>query len=231
MLAKDIMSTPVISVGPETPVPEVAALLARHRISGVPVLDGGRLVGVVNEIDLMHRQEIGTDQVPALGPWWRRLFHVDQAPAQYVRSHATKVSDIMTRQVASVIESAPLPHIAALFDTRRIRRLPVLRDGKVVGIITRANLVDALAASTQGDHRPSERTDDVIRSELLTELARQHWWRPEWTAVTVIDGVVQFRGLIDTRDEIRAARVAAENVPGVRKVEDFRQRYGDLVGL
>jgi CBS domain-containing protein len=154
------MSKPVISVGPETPVPEAAALLARHRISGVPVLDGGRLVGVVNEWDLMHRQEIGTEQVPAIGPWWRRLFRADKAPAQYVKSHAISVRDrdIMTREVVSVGEGATLSHIAALFDARRIRRLPVLRDGKVVGIITRANLVDALAASTQGNHRPSERT-------------------------------------------------------------------------
>jgi len=231
VLAKDIMSKPVISVEPETPVPEAAALLARHRISGVPVLEGGRLVGVVNEWDLMHRQEIGTEQVPAIGPWWRRLFRADKAPAQYVKSHATRVRDIMTREVASVVDSVTLSHIAVLFDARHIRRLPVLTDGKVVGIITRANLVNALVASTQGSLRPSERTDNAIRSELLTELARQPWWRPEWSAVTVIDGVVQFRGLIDTRDEIRAGRVAAERVPGVRGVEDFRQRYGDLAGL
>lgn len=228
MVAKDIMSKPVISVAPETPVSEVAALLSEHRISGVPVLEDGRLVGVVNEMDLLHRQELGTDNVPAPGPWWVRLFLADEAPLRYVKSHAIKAKDIMTREVVSVVQSTALSQIAALFDSRPIGRVVVVRDQNVIGIITRANLVQALAASTHGRRREREKTDDAICSELLAELARQRWWHPEWSAVTVISGVVQFRGVVDTQDERRAARVAAENVSGVRGVEDLRQRYGDV---
>ena len=233
MFAKDIMTKPVISVGPEAPVAEVAALLAEHRISGVPVLEDGRLVGVVNEMDLVHRQEIGTEQVsaapgPAPGPWWTHIFRADKGPSWYVKSHATWAKDIMTRDLVSVAEGTALSQVAAQFDSLRIRRVVVVRDQEVIGIISRANLVQALAASTPGPHRERETTDDAIRSELVAELSRQSWWHPEWSGVTVIDGVVQFRGVIDTQDEKRAARVAAENVPGVRGVEDFRQRYADL---
>lgn len=228
MSAKDIMTTPVISVGPEAPVSEVAALLAEHRISGVPVLERGRIVGVVNEMDLVHRQEIGTEEAPVPGPLWLRLFRADKAPSCYVKSHAIRAKDVMTREAVSVAEGTTLSQVAALFDSLRIRRVVVVRDRKVIGIITRANLVQALAASTCGPRREHEKSDDAIRSELLAELSRQSWWHPEWSGVTVIDGVVQFRGVIDHQEEKRAARVAAENVPGVRGVEDFRQRYVDL---
>ena len=228
MLASDVMSMPVISVGPETPVLEIAALLGRHRISGVPVLEEGRLVGVVDEMDLLHRPEIGTEQTPPPSPWWERLFRVDPAASHYVKSHAGKARDVMTRELVSVAEDATLAQVASLLDSRRIRRVPVVRHGKVIGIITRANFVQTLATSTQGSRRQDRNTDDAIRTELLSELTRQSWWRSSWSAVAVTDGVVQFRGLIDHHDERRAARVAAENVPGVRRVEDLRQRYIDL---
>lgn len=228
MVAKDIMSTPVISVTPDTSVSEVAALLAGQRISGVLVLEQGRLVGVVNEMDLLHRRELGTEQPPAPDPWWVQLFRADRAPSHYVKSHATWARDVMTRTVASVSEDTPLPKIASLFDSREVRRVCVARDGKAVGVITRADLVRAMAANAKrpGDTRPL--TDEAIRSELLAELERQRWWRPDWSAVTVEEGVVQFRGAIDTGEERVAARVAAENIPGVRKVEDHRERFADL---
>ncbi len=228
MFAMDIMTKPVITVGPDAAVVEVAALLAEHRISGVPVLEDGRLVGVVNEMDLLHRHEIGTERVSAApGTWWTQLFRADKAPSWYVKSHAVRAKDIMTRDLMSVAEGTALSHVAALFDSLRIRRVVVVRDQEVIGIISRANLVQTLAASTNGPRREHETTDDAIHSELVAELSRQSWWHPEWSGVTVIDGVVQFRGVIDTQDEKRAARVAAENVPGVRGVEDFRQRYAD----
>jgi CBS domain-containing protein len=230
MRAKDIMSVPVFSVGPETSVSEIAALLVRRGISGVPVLEDGRLVGLVNEMDLLHRHEIGTEQIPVVGPWWARFFRADKAPARYVKSHALKARDIMTRYAVSVVEDAELSTVATLFDSRVIRRVQVVCAEKVIGIITRADLVQALAASAQ--HVPGARTksDEEIRRELLGELERQLWWRREWSTLTVTDGAVQFRGVIDTEDERHAARVAAENVPGVRTVEDLRERYVDVLG-
>jgi CBS domain-containing protein len=228
MLARDIMSTPVISVESETPVLEIAALLVDRRISGVPVLRDGRLVGMINEMELVHRHEIGTELHSAPAPWWARLFRADHTASQYVKAHAVKAKDVMLRTPVSVPEDAELSEIAVLFDSRRIRRLPVVRAGKLVGIITRADLVAALAVHAQ--IRPAEgaRSDEEIRTALLAKLRLQPWWRPDWSNVTVTDGVVKFRGVVDTRDEKRAARVAAENVAGVRGVEDLRQRYSDM---
>ena len=228
MVAKDIMSTPVISVAPDTLVAEVAALLAGRRISGVPVLEQGRLLGVVNEMDLLHRHELGTEQPSPVEPWWVRLFRADRAPSHYVKSHAAKARDVMTRAIVSVSEDTPLPEIASLFDSREVRRVCVARDGKVVGVITRADLVRAMAANAKRPRDERPLGDEAIRSELLAELERQRWWRPDWSAVTVAGGVVQFRGAIDTPEERVAARVAAENIPGVHRVEDHRERFADL---
>jgi CBS domain-containing protein len=228
MIAKEIMSTPVVSVAPETPVSGVAALLAHHRISGVPVLERGRLVGVVNEMDLLHRHEIGTEQIAWAGPWWVRLIRSEPGPSHYVKSDAKRARDVMTRAVVSVVEDAPLSEIAARFDSRTVRRVCVVRQGKLIGVITRADIVRAVAAKAQGvrDDRPL--TDDAIRSRLLDELSRQWWWQPDWSIVTVNDGVVRFTGVIATPDERASARVAAENISGVRAVEDHRRRFADL---
>ena len=147
MLAKDIMARPVVSVGPETPVREVAALLADRGISGVPVLENGRLVGVVNEMDLLHRHEIGTEQFSDAGPWWRRLFGSEPGPSHYVKSNAKRARDVMTRSVDSVVGDAPLSEIAARFDSRGVRRVCVVRDGELIGVITRADIVRAVATS------------------------------------------------------------------------------------
>src|SRR5688500_14620396 len=124
MKAKDIMTSPVVTAGPETTVREIAALLLKQRISALPVLEKGRVVGMVSEADLLHRHEIGTDQLPA-GPWWLRLFGADRSPAEYVKSHARKARDIMTREVASVDEDTPVTRIADLLDKHGIKRVPV----------------------------------------------------------------------------------------------------------
>ena len=228
LLAKDIMSVPVMSVDPDTPVAEVAALLSSQCISGVPVIKNGQLMGVVNEIDLLHRHEIGTADGPPQS-WWSRLFGVDRAPSRYVKSHALLAKDVMTHTVTSITEDTAVSKIATLFDSRAIRRLPVVRAGKVIGIITRANLVQVLAANSAASTRDEQPdSDEAIRLQLVAELERQPWWQRDWSVVTVEDGVVQFRGVIDSEDEKRAARVAAENVSGVRGVEDLRMPYTDL---
>ena len=227
LLAKDIMSVPVMSVEPDTPVTEVAALLSSQRISGVPVIKDGQLIGVVNEMDLLHRHEIGTQEAPPQS-WWSRLFRVDHAPSRYVKSHALQAKDVMTHAVTSIAEDTAVSKIATLFDSRAIRRLPVVRAGKVIGIITRANLVQALATNASSNSSEQSNSDEAVRLKLVAELERQPWWQPDWSVVTVEDGIVQFRGVINTEDEKRAARVAAENVSGVRAVEDLRMRYADL---
>jgi CBS domain-containing protein len=230
MKAKDIMTSPVITVAPDTPVREIAALLFERRISGVPVLEDGRLVGLVSEADLLHRHEIGTDSVQPRS-WWLRLFSADCTPAEYIKSHATQARDIMAREVVSVAQDTPVAEIATLLETRGIKRVPVLRGAQLVGIVSRANLIQALAVMRQSAIRAIPPSDHAIRGRLLGELERQPWWRRVGSNVVVTEGVVHYWGMVGSGDERNAARVAAENVPGVRGVEDHRFEYHDIPSM
>lgn len=227
MVASDIMSSPVIAVGPQGSVQEVAELLYDRRISAVPVVEEGRLVGIVSEGDLLRRREIGTDRAARTGSWWLRFFSTDRSPAEYVKSHARRAQDIMTREVATVTPDTPVAEIATLLETRGIKRVPVLDDGKLTGIVSRSNLVQALAVTRPSDAaRPGD--DQAIRASLLAELERQPWWPRVLSNVVVTDGVVHFWGLFDSEDEREASQVAARNVPGVRGIEDHRVKRSDL---
>jgi CBS domain-containing protein len=227
MKAGDIMTTDVIMVAPDTTVREIAMILLERRISGLPVVENDRVVGIVSEGDLLRRHEIGTERKVPHGSWWMRLFHGEAGPSEYVRSHAVYAADVMTREVISRSEGEPVAAIASLFCERAIKRVPILRGGRLVGIVTRANLVQALAARNS-ETKGERALDDVgIRSRLLQELAEQPWWRAE-SNVHVVDGVVHYFGLCENEAEKQAARVAAENVPGVRRVDDHRVRYAEL---
>ena len=231
MKARDIMTAPVISVGPQTPIPEIAALLLEHRISGVPVLEDGRLIGLVSEGDLLHRHEIGTSRATPTGPGWLRLFSADRSASDYVKSHAMRARDVMTSEVVSIAVDTPVTDIVALFERRGVKRVPVLRGEKLVGIVSRADLVQALAAKGRAKKAKRPAGDEAIRGRLMAELERQSWWQPLMSSVTVTDGVVHYRGVIDSYDERAAARVAAENVAGVRGVEDHRVSIFDIPSM
>ncbi len=223
MKASDIMTAPVIAVGPRTPVREIAVLLLGKRISAVPVVDDGRLVGMVSEGDLLHRHEIGTDRPACAGSWWLRLFGEDRSAAQYVKSHSRLARDVMTRAVISVTAETPVTQIAALLATHGIKRVPVLRGRAILGIVSRANLVQAIAAAVNPDKRIHPSNDDAIRGRLLTELERHSWWRPTHSSVRVNERVVHYRGTVDSEEERDAARVVAESIAGVRHVDDRRR--------
>ena len=231
MKARDIMTSPVISVGPDTPVREIAALLFKRRISGVPVLQDGRLVGLVSEADLLRRQEIGTDRVTRPHSWWLRLFSGDPTPADYVKSHASRARDVMAREVVSVGPDTPIAEIAALLEARGIKRVPVLHGQQVVGIVSRGNLVQALATARRTAPKLTPPVDQAIRGRLLAELERQPWWGRVSSSVIVTEGVVHYWGTVGSDDERDAARVAAENVPGVQGVEDHRFKYEDIPAM
>lgn len=231
MNARDIMTSKVITVTSATLVSEVARLLFERRISALPVVDGERLVGIVSEADLLHRYEIGTDCALGGDPWWMRLFSADRSPAEYVKSHARYARDIMTREVATVAPDAPLAAIATLLERRRIKRVPVLDEGRLVGIVSRSDLVHAMVSAARAGAPAGPFTDEAIRALLMAELRRQAWWRKELAKVTVEQGVVTFAGLIETENERIAARVAAETVPGVRSVVDERLAYRDLTSM
>jgi CBS domain-containing protein len=231
MKAKDIMTSPVVTVGPATPVNEIAALLYERRISALPVVEGGRMVGIVSEADLLHRHELGTDCIAQSGSWWLRLFSADRSVEDYIKSHARQARDIMTREVVSVAPDTGIAEVASVLERHGVRRVPVLQDGQLLGIVSRANLVQALAGTTQGGVRATPPSDRAIRARLLAELQKQPWWRRGTSTVEVSDGQVTYRGTVESADERDAARIAAENIPGVRGVEDFRPEMRDLPSM
>jgi CBS-domain-containing membrane protein len=217
MKARDVMATPVITVKPSSLVQDVARLLLGRRISAVPVIDDdGRLVGIVSEGDLIRRAEVGTERRHS---WWLRLLTGSDALAgDYVKAHARSVADIMTRDVITVGPETPLSEIATLLERKAIKRVPVVQDGQVVGIVSRANLVQAVA-SVRKDIEIS-RTDAELRDQLLALLRAQPWAHTALLNVTVADGVVDLWGMVPSETERRALRVAAEGVAGVRAVND-----------
>jgi CBS domain-containing protein len=219
--AKDIMTTPVTTIRPDTRVPEIASILLRQRISGVPVVERGRVVGMVSEGDLVRRHEIGTERKRFEGSWWTQILHGNPGPGAYVKSRARRAADIMTRPAVCVADDLPAAAIAALFEKHRIKRVPVLVEGKLAGIVTRADLVRALAATLPADREERAQSDEAIRKQLLGELSSQTWWHPA-SHVIVRDGVVRYEGLYDGDEARAAAHIAAENVPGVKRIVDNR---------
>ena len=223
MRAADVMTTHVITVDPDATVRDLATLLAERGISGAPVVDsGGRLVGIISEGDLLHREEIGTARRhrERRRSWWLDHFTSDLA-RDYVKSHGRTVKDIMTRDVVTVGEDADLGDVAALLEARRIKRVPVMREGKVVGIVSRANIVRAVGATKGAPPREGEGDDRSIRTKLLAELGREEWAKIWPEDILVRDGMVHFWISADEPPEKRRAlRVAAETIAGVRGVEE-----------
>ena len=219
MRAIDVMTSEVISVDENATVTAVARLLAERGISAVPVVDkANQVIGMVSEGDLLHRAETGTERRRS---WWLDMMaSTNKLAGDYIKSHSGKVKDVMTRKVLSVTEATPVADIALLLETNRIKRVPVVRDGKLVGILSRANLVRALAMTI--DEAPSgvEADDRRIRDKLLAELKAQRWAEVSPANITVKDGVVHLWSSYLSEQEKRALVVAAENIPGVRRVED-----------
>ena len=223
MRADDVMTRNVVSVDPETPVQKLAALLSECGIGGAPVIDkAGRMVGIVSEGDVLHRSEIGTATHGEPRRWWWLEHFASDFARAYVKSHGRTVKDIMTRDVVAVTEETDLADIATLLETKRIKRVPVMRDGRVVGVVSRSNLVRALGATTGTVMSETRGDDRAIRTRLLDELMRQDWAAGIWAQdIIVSNGVVHLWFSSDDSDDKRqASRVAAENVPGVTGVEE-----------
>jgi CBS domain-containing protein len=224
----DVMTTNVVTVSPDTSVQEVAKILSERNISGVPVVDAeNRLVGIVSEGDLLHRVETGTERRPdrrtgRRRSWWLDTIGSDEELARdYVKSHGRTARDVMTSDVTFVSDTTDLAEIANLLETKRIKRVPVVRDGKLVGIVSRANLVRALAAAGSRLSAEGATDDRTIRQKLLAELRGQEWVHTWAADIIVRDGVVHIWVTDDRPEqERRALRVAAENISGVRGVEE-----------
>lgn len=229
MRACEIMSPAVLSISSKATVFEAAELLVSAGISAAPVTDpGGNIVGIVSEADLIRRAEIGTESHKSfLG----RLFTHDAAAAtEYTAFHSRHVGDVMTRKVVTVEENDPLGKVADLMDKHRVKRLPVVRDNEVVGIVSRANLLQALL-SREPVLPEAKRSDEEIRRDVQAAVAQQPWKSPWATNIVVSGGVVHLWGFVQSEPVIKAYRVAAENVAGVRKVKNHMRRIPAAVGM
>jgi CBS domain-containing protein len=211
------MTPDVICAAPETPVSELIHLMLDNRISAVPIVTDGKIVGIVSEGDLLRRAETGTDAHPSR--WLELVTSTSRLAADYTRTHGRKAAEVMTHDVVTVADTTPIAEIAQLLEARRIKRVPVMRDGRLVGIVSRRNLLQALASRLQAP--PVTADDRTIREAFYAELRRQAWAGcPGSINAVVADGVVHLWGVAQD-DELRQALVvAAENIPGVRTVED-----------
>jgi CBS domain-containing protein len=218
MRAADVMSTRVVMAGPEITVQHAARIMINHRISAVPIVEGDRqLIGIITEGDLLRRAETGTERQRSRWSEW--FLPNSRLAADYIESHARRVTDVMTRDVVTVDEFTTLGEIADLMEKHRIKRVPVVHDGKLVGIVSRADLIRVLASSA-GCISDEDR-DRSIRSRLLAELRQQKWADVLNKAdIVVSDGVVHLWGVVGSEGERKALRIAAENTSGVQGVED-----------
>lgn len=221
LCARDVMTRDIISIGPEATVIEAARLMIGRSISAVPVLENNRLAGIVSEGDLVHRAEIGTaDQRTS---WWLRLLSDAGSLAEdYIRTHSRYVGDVMTRRVHTVEETATVAEIAGLLDRNRIRRAPVMNGGRLTGIVSRSDLLQAVLRALEQASASAATDDRTIRAHLLDELMHEQWASSNGTSVEVHDGVVSLWGNIGSESERAATRVLAENIAGVRGIEDYR---------
>lgn len=225
MKVRDIMTRKVHTVSPETPVKEVARILADQRVSGVPVVDAQqRVVGIISESDFLHRRETGTERRQS---WWLEFIGDSRTLArEYAKSHGVRAEEVMTAPAVTVTSDSDLSKVADLFDSKRIKRAPVVDGGKLVGIISRGDFVRLLAARLNADVGAPQ-GDAAIRAALDKAFRAHSWSDSALLSFDVKNGEVELRGLIADEDQRNAVRVVAENVPGVRKITD-QMRIGQL---
>ncbi len=217
MQAKDIMSSPVVTVSPDASVAEVAALLLEKRISGVPVVDQtGQIVGILSEGDLLRRVE--TDTQRHRPHWLEMLLGQSGDAGSFIKSHASRVGDVMSHDVIASHPEASLREIAELMERHGIKRVPIVDGGRIVGIVSRANLMQGLLADRRS--AAAATSDDQIRDNLNDLLRTQSWIDHNRINAVVSGGVVQLWGSVQNDEQRRALTVAAESTTGVKSVED-----------
>jgi CBS-domain-containing membrane protein len=223
------MSPIVLTVSLDASIYQAAETMVSAEVSALPVVDGtGRMVGILSEADLMHRAEIGTE--PRKG-WLQRLLSDRTGAAhEYVVLHSRRVGDVMTREVVTVHEQTPLSEVARLMDHHEIKRVPVMRDGKVVGIVSRSNLLRALLS--RDPQQPASAPSDEALRRAVEAAVKGQAWESAWPVNIIVNaGVVHLWGFVAGDTTSTAYRVAAENVPGVLKVENHLRHVPHSVGM
>jgi CBS domain-containing protein len=219
MKAADVMISKVITVGPKASIQEVADILLANRISAVPVVgERGEVIGMISEGDLLRRIETGTERRSL---WWLELLIGRRSlDAEYVKSRARTAADVMTREVVTAALDTPLRDIAALLERNCIKRVPILRHGELVGIVSRANLIQALATERKEIKASTATSDLMIRQDVMARLDAEPWARSSPLNATVHDGTVELWGVVRSSKAKEAVHVAVELTPGVRAVNN-----------
>jgi CBS domain-containing protein len=216
MRAHQIMTKPVITVSPDATIVEAANIMLQRHVSGLPVVEDDELVGIVSEGDFIRRSEIGTQH--KRGRWLRFILGPGQSASDFVREHGRRVFEVMTKDPLTITEDTALAEIVNMMEKNNVKRLPVVRDGTLVGIVSRANLLQAVASLAREVPDPTA-DDDHIRERIITAMEKNDWC-PFGLGVIVKDGIVHLSGVITEERSRQAAVVAAENVQGVKKVHD-----------
>jgi CBS domain-containing protein len=218
MKAADLMTSFVVTVRPDATIEYAAQLMLQHRISGLPVTGSdGAVLGIVTESDLLRRAETGTEKRHAR--WVSFLIGPGRLAQEYVHTHGRRVGEVMTECVFTVTPQTPLADLVALMETKHVKRIPVVDQGRLVGIVSRADVMAALVGLL-AEKPAGTRTDAEIRNQILTEIDRQPWGSRGSVDVIVTNGVVVLKGTILDERERAALCVAAENVSGVKAVHD-----------
>ena len=214
--AKQIMTADVVTVAPGTKIDAVAKQLVNHRISALPVVtDNGELVGLVSESDMLHRAETQTTRKRK---WWLEIFIDNRQKArEFIKSHSHDVDDVMSRVVVTVSPETELTNVANILDVHKIRRVPVVQDGKLIGIISRSDLVRALARAETEDGLHN-RSDYALRKTIIEEIRKQSWLNSVNINLNVSEGIVEILGFVDTDEEKDALSVLVKGENGVKKV-------------
>ncbi|MGB8550060.1 MAG: CBS domain-containing protein [Xanthobacteraceae bacterium] len=218
MRAADVMTPNPVTVSPDASIMEAIRLMLERKFSGLPVIDtNGSLVGIVTEGDLLRRSETGTQRKRA--GWIEFLMGQGRLASEYVHASGRKVREVMSPDVQTVTEDAPLDEIVQLMERHRIKRLPVVRDGMLVGIVSRANLLRALA-SIASETKPAASDDAAIRARIYAELGKQAWAPINLLDIVVRNGVVHLWGMLFDERQRGAIHVVVENTPGVKSIQD-----------
>jgi len=227
MRARQIMTRNVVTVTPKTTILDAAALMLRCHISGLPVLDDGVLVGIVSQSDFLRRSEIGTQR--RRPRWLQFLMGPDGLAADFVHEHGRKVEDVMTRDPVFVQEDTPLDELVHLMEKHDVHRLPVMRGKTLAGVVTRSNLLQAVASIAREMTAPTA-ADDLIRDRIIQTIGTMSW-APNSLQVVVRNGIVHLYGVVLDREARQASVVAAENTAGVREVHDHLRFFDTITGL
>lgn len=220
MLVQEVMTFPVLTIKPTALIADAAQMMLDHRISGLPVVDADAgLVGVVSEGDFLRRRELKTeDPAPS---WWKEFFmRTGKAAEDYVRAHGRTVADIMSRDPITISQNAKLADAVDLMERRRIKRLPVIEDDKLIGILARSDLMRIIVRTYSVKRQQKVVKDETIRRAVMAEIARQSWSGQGLIHVDVQEGVVNLTGTVYSDSTRAAARVAAETIEGVRSVNE-----------